>query len=159
MITSTQLSKNFTLLEFTRSGVASQRNIMNVPTELHVRNMQLLCDNVLERIRERFNKPVNILSGFRSRELNAAVGGAPDSQHTMGQAADIEVYGIRNDDLFCFIADHLNFDQVIAEQLESEDGSAGWIHVSYRQGSNRKQELSFLGKERGYVNGLVYARQ
>lgn len=157
MIKTVQLSQHFTLAEFTRSATAIERGIQNVPSDIHIRNMELLCDNIFEPVRSHFKLPVTILSGFRSLDLNRALGGAKDSQHLFGEAGDAEIYGVRNDDLYNFIKDNLSFDQLIAEQLDSEDGSAGWIHVSYRLGRNRGETLSFLGKGRGYVEGLVYA--
>lgn len=152
-----KLSRNFSLLEFTRSQKADELGIDNIPNHVHIVALQAWCDNIGEPIRAHFNLPVKVLSGFRSEELNKAVGGSPTSQHTKGEAVDIEVPGIRNDVLWKFIVDHLDYDQVIAEQIKAYDGSAGWIHVSYRRvGKQRNEALSFLGKGK-YVTGLEYA--
>jgi hypothetical protein len=101
---------------------------------------------------------VKIRSGFRSQALNRVVGGAPNSQHTTGEAADIEIPGIANADVFRHIVKNLPFDQVIAELLDRNDGSAGWIHVSYSRAKLRHEDLSFLGrgKGKGYVPGLRF---
>lgn len=149
-----KLSDHFTLEEFTRSAKADELGISNIPNALQISHMQALCDNVLEPLRKHYDKPISIKSGFRCPELNGAVGGASTSQHTKGEAADIEIYGIRNDDIWNFIVSHLNFDQVIAERLSRDDGSAGWIHVSYAV-KNRKEALS-CPKSGEYVKGLVY---
>jgi len=149
------LSEHFTLAEMTRSQTAAKRGIDNVPDDEAMANLKALCVNVLEPIRAHFNKPVTVTSGFRSAELNRMIGSAPNSQHGRGEAADIEIAGVDNDDLYNYITRHLKFDQLIAELLERDDGRAGWIHVSYTK-TNRMQQLSYLGKGRGYDVGLKY---
>lgn len=154
-----KLSHNFTLQEFTDSPKAKELGIDNIPNAIQIAAMQSLCDNILEPIRTHFNSPVRILSGFRCPELNKAVGGAITSQHTLGEAADINVHGVKNDDLWRFIVLNLNFDQVIAEKLREDDGNAGWIHISHRrEGKQRGESLSFLGNN-NYINGLHYMRE
>lgn len=151
-----RLSDHFTLQEFIDSAKATELNLANIPNQIHIMAMQLLCDTVLEPIRKHFNAPMRILSGFRSKELNAAVGGAPTSQHTLGEAADITISGIKNDELWKFIVMNINYDQVIAEHLNQKDGSAGWVHVSHsRVGNQRNQPLSCV-KNGIYMEGLHY---
>lgn len=150
-----KLSEHFDLKEFILSATAIELGIDNTPNAVQIACLQSLCDNVLEPLRVHYKSPVRILSGFRSRDLNKAVGGVSTSQHTLGEAADIHVAGIRNDDLWNFINMNLNFDQVIAEKLKQIDGSAGWIHVSHkRDGKQRGDALSFLGDN--YIKGLHY---
>lgn len=150
-----KLSPHFDLLEFTDSMKAHELEIKNIPNLLQISRMQALCDIILEPVREHFNNPVIITSGFRSPELNEAVGGKPDSQHLFGEAADIRVANTRNDDVWRFIVHHLNFDQCIAEKIRFDDGQAGWIHVSHKiAGKQRQESLSFLGEK--YVSGLSY---
>ena len=148
------LSQHFSLQEFTRS--LAHPNIPNVPNALQIRNMEDLCDNVLEPLRQHFGKPVTILSGFRSPDLNKAVGGVSTSQHCKGEAADIEIYGVANSELWQYIVDNLDFDQCIAERLSEDDGSAGWVHVSYTANKRRREDLSspVAGV---YKKGLVFA--
>ncbi len=148
-----KISEHFTLQEFTRS--LSNPDIPNVPNTAQIAAIDDLCANILEPVRKHFGKPVVIRSGFRSPELNKAIGGSASSQHMKGEAADIEVYGIANAELWNFIFHTLPFDQLIAEYLEKDDPSAGWIHVSYRQGKNRKEALSCVAKG-NYQKGLVY---
>lgn len=148
----TSLSAHFRLEEFTRTA---HPGIENVPDEGQVECLKALCLFILEPVRAHFQSTVTILSGFRSPELNTAVGGASTSQHLKGEAADITVVGLRNDDVWKFIREHLPFDQVIAERLEQDNGTAGWVHVSYCATTHRSSTLSFLGNGK-YVPGLVY---
>jgi len=148
-----RLSPHFHLSEFVESPTAKNLNIQNNPTGKIVDNLTLLCSEVLEKIRIRFNRPIHILSGYRCPELNTAVGGAKNSQHISGHAADIRVGEVNNWDVWHYIVDMLEFDQVIAEKLRQDNGAAGWIHVSYAP-INRKQALSFDGKN--LLNGLHF---
>lgn len=151
-----RLSQNFTLQEFTDSPKAKELGIDNIPNQIQIAAMIAWCDNIGEPIRAYFGQPVKILSGFRSNELNKALGGADDSQHTKGEAGDIEVHGVRNSVLWQFIVLSLSYDQVIAEKLKENDGTAGWVHVSHkREGKQRGEPLSFLGNGK-YVNGLQF---
>lgn len=134
------LSQNFSLEEMIRS--LAHPDIPNVPRATEIANMGLLCSNILEPIRAHFGKPVTIRSGFRSAELNKAVGGVDTSQHLFGQAADLEIYGVPNVDIWNYIFTRGGFDQLIAESLSLDDGSAGWIHVSYKFKNNRKDAIS-----------------
>lgn len=153
-----KLSDNFTLQEFINSSKAKELNISNVPTQIEIAALQSLCDNILEPIRAYFKLPVKILSGFRSKELNMALipPGALNSQHLIGEAADITISGVKNVDIWKFIVDKLNYDQVIAEKLKKDNGAAGWVHVSHKRiGKQRNEALSFLGHG-NYVKGLQY---
>ena len=79
------LSKNFSLEEMCRSNTASVRGLPNVPNAEQVKNLQQLCENVLQPLRNHLGKPVVINSGFRTQAVNMAVGGAKNSQHTKGE--------------------------------------------------------------------------
>ncbi|TKD52152.1 DUF882 domain-containing protein [Sphingomonas baiyangensis] len=145
-----QLSKHFNLREFTRSQTAARRDIPNVPGKAETAALKLLCEKVLEPIREQFG-PVMISSGYRSPRLNAAIGSGPMSQHTKGQAADFEVPGVSNYEVARWVQRNLAFDQLILEMWKKGDPNAGWIHVSFRE-PNRNQVLTYDG--RGYSTGL-----
>jgi zinc D-Ala-D-Ala carboxypeptidase len=150
-----QLSPHFSLAEFTASAKGKELGIENTPNAIHTENMKALCDVVLEPLRQHFGFPVQVLSGFRCHALNAAVGGSTTSQHTLGEAADIRIRGVKNEDIWMYISLNLNFDQVIAEKLKENDGNAGWIHVSHKNyGKQRGEALSFLGDK--YVKGLQF---
>lgn len=132
-----KLSKNFTLKELTRSDTARARGIDNTPTPLVVDNLQTLCVNLLQPLRDELNKPVHIASGYRCERLNDAVGGVRNSQHATGQAADIIVAGMTKDVLFEFIkSSALSVDQCIRYNNKNI------VHVSYVDvNSNREQYL------------------
>lgn len=140
-----QITKNFTLKELTYSDTAYKKNISNIPSEEEYNNMKTLCEEVLQPIRDHFGKPVRINSCFRCEELNKAVGGAKNSQHRTGQAADIEIIGMSNYELAQWIRDNLEYDQLILEYANniSQDKNSGWVHVSFvSKKSNRKQVLT-----------------
>ena len=137
-----KLSKNFSLEEMCRSNTASVRGLPNVPNAEQVKNLQQLCENVLQPLRNHLGKPVVINSGFRSQAVNMAVGGAKNSQHTKGEAADIKCkdYPYAKE-IYTWIMDNLKFDQVILERK----GKSVWVHVSFRtNGKNRQQALTML---------------
>lgn len=149
----TQLSENFTLSEFTKSQTAMRHGISNNPTPQHLASMKLLCVRVLEPVRAHYRKPVKISSGYRSAALNRVIGGATSSQHSMGEAADFEIAGVSNLEVARWMERELSYDQLILEYYSPGDPISGWIHVSYRDGRLRNQELTFDGKR--YLPGLV----
>lgn len=129
--------KHFTIEEMCRSNVAQVRRIENKPDAQQVEALTALVDNVLDPLRDRFGRPIIVSSGFRSKDLNGAVGGSKTSQHMKGEAADI-YSGTKqgNRELFELIRKYLPFDQLINENDFS------WVHVSYRaDGKNRGQIL------------------
>ena len=136
-----QLSKNLSLAEVVRSESAKRRGINNLPTAEHLENLKDLALNVFQPIRDHFKVPIYISSGYRSRILNNAVNGATKSQHCSGQAIDIDVDGtsITNKQVFDYIKDNLDFDQLIFEF--GTDKNPDWVHVSYSKDNNRKQVL------------------
>lgn len=125
-----QLSKNFTLAELCKSEVAIRRNIDNTPSEKVKNNLQVLVDNVLQPLRDKFG-PVTITSGYRSPAVNTAVGGSSVSDHCLGMAADIEIVGVDNKKLAEHIRDNFKFTQLILEFYTEGDPASGWVHVSY----------------------------
>ena len=142
-----QLSKNLMLAEVTRSETAKRRGISNMPTPEHIENFKLLAEKVFQPIREHFGKPIIISSGYRSKELNTAIGGALSSQHCQGEAIDIDMDGtdITNAQVFNYIKDNLEFDQLIWEF--GTDTNPDWVHVSYEsKGKQRKQILRAVKK-------------
>jgi hypothetical protein len=147
-----KISPNLNLYEITRSDTAKRQGIDNTPTFDHLENFKLLAEKVFEPIREHFNVPIFISSGYRSKELNKAMGGAskivngvyvPTSQHCKGQAIDIDMDGINSDVtnkmVFDYIKDNLEFDQLIWEF--GTDSNPDWVHVSYAKSGNRNQKL------------------
>ncbi len=142
-----QLSKNLALAEVTRSETAKRRGISNMPTPEHIENFKKLAENVFQPIRDHFGVPIRISSGYRSAALNKAIGGASSSQHCKGEAIDIDMDGttVTNKQIFDFIKDNVNFDQLIWEF--GTDTNPDWVHVSYNSdGAQRKQILKAIKK-------------
>lgn len=135
-----KLSNNFTLAELSNSSTAKRLGIDNTPNEQAIKNLKLLAENILQPIREHFDTTIHISSGFRSIALNKKIGGASNSQHTTGQAVDIDNDNtdITNAEIFEYIKDNLKFDQLIAEY--PKNGKIEWVHVSFAS-KNRKQVL------------------
>ena len=138
-----RLSTNFTLAEFTKSQTATRKGLDNTPGEEHLVNAKELFENVVQKVRENFGVTV-INSGYRGPALNEAVGGSSNSQHCKGEAVDIECPGTANETVAQWIADNLEFDQLILEFAEKGIPDAGWVHVSYVSEGNRKQILTAL---------------
>jgi hypothetical protein len=125
----------------TKSQTGSRKGIDNTPGQKEIENLKQLCENVLEKIRIHFGRPLNVNSGYRGPALNKAIGGAKNSQHMTGQAADIEIAGMDNKILFCWIKDNMEFDQLILEYYKEGIPDSGWVHVSWNSQGNRKQVL------------------
>ena len=136
-----QLSENFSLLELTKSQTATRKGIDNTPSPEHQENLKLLCESVLQPVRDHFGKVVTISSGYRSPELCTAIGSKITSQHAKGQAADFEIFGVSNKELADYINENLEYDQLILEYWKESDPNSGWVHCSYSAGNKRKQYL------------------
>ena len=147
------LSDHFSLAEMTKSQTAERRNLPNNPDKDAIDAMKLLCINILEPVRNHFGKPFTPSSGFRSAELCVAIGSSVSGQHTKGEAADFEVPGVSNLDLATWIVGNLDFDQLILEFYKG--GNTGWVHCSFKQEGNRRDVLTYQGKESGYQKGLI----
>jgi len=136
-----ELSKSFTLNELTKSQEATRLGIDNTPSEDHIENLKILCEKILQPIRDFYGMPVSVSSGYRSAALCEAVGSISKSQHTKGQAADFEIFGIANKDLADWITTNLDYDQCILEFWNPNEPNSGWVHCSYNNAGNRKQYL------------------
>jgi zinc D-Ala-D-Ala carboxypeptidase len=151
-----RLSEHLSLAEVTRSDSAKRKGIINNPTAEHLENFKKLAEKVFEKIRNHFGVPIHISSGYRSKELNDAVGGSKTSQHSTGEAIDIDMdgssNGVTNAMVFNYIKDNLEFDQLIWEFGTKENPD--WVHVSYE--SSGKQRKQILRAIRG-VKGTQYA--
>jgi hypothetical protein len=134
------ISKYITYQEAVTSQTAIRKGINNTPNSNALINMQLLGIRVFDIVREHFKKPIRVSSFYRSLILNNAVGGSRTSQHVTGEAIDIQATkGFTNAQIFNFIKDNLEFDQLIWEYGTKENPA--WVHVSYRKSGNRKQIL------------------
>ena len=135
-----KISDHISYKEAVNSNYAKQYKIENKPTAAHIKNMELIAEKVFEPLRDWVKYPIKINSMFRSEELNRGIKGAPRSQHLTGNAIDLTSMGGKtNLDMFHYIKDNLDFDQLIWE-YGSENPR--WLHVSYKnKKDNRKQVL------------------
>lgn len=141
------LSEHFTLSELTVSETAARNGIDNSPDDKTLQNLKRLC-LTLESIRSLVGRPINVTSGYRSPAVNKAVGGAKDSAHMSGLAADINVNGYTPLQLALLIRDGgIVFDQLIHE-YES------WVHVGLSDNPPRRETLT-IRKGTGYMKGLT----
>jgi len=141
-----RLSRNFTLPELTRSQTATRRGIDNTPDDEQIKNLERVCSEILQPVREHFGVGFSPSSGFRSVALCEAIGSSSKSQHAKGEAVDFEIPGQDNKSVAEWVRDNLNFDQLILEYYTPEDPTSGWIHCSVREYSNRKECLIYDGK-------------
>ena len=132
------LSKNFTLEEMEYSPTALRKGIDNSANNISIIHLKDLCENVLQPLRDWYDNPIKINSGYRSKELNSSIGGSLSSQHCTGQAADIDTLN-DNADLFFHIKRHMQFDQLIWEFGDHTNPS--WVHVSFKKHGNRNHVL------------------
>ena len=141
-----KLSKNFSLAEITRSNTAKRIGIKNEPNKEHLNNIQALIRKVVQPLRDAIG-PIRISSGYRSPELNRAIGGSNKSQHCKGQALDLQFWEngeMNNKKIYDWIlSSGIDFDQMINEFDYS------WIHISFNEFKNRKQVLKAYKDEDG----------
>jgi len=151
------LTTNFSLAELTKSETALRKSMPNDPNEAIVANLKLLAEKVLQPIRDHYATGIKVNSGYRSPDVNAAVGGSRTSDHCKGQAADIEIPGIANAVLAAYIKENLKFTQLILEFYTPGIPDSGWVHVSYDPNNLKCQAMTAV-KQDGktvYLNGLV----
>lgn len=135
------MGRFFTIGELCHSNEADKRGIPNRPNTAQKMNMDKLIERVLDPIRSLYGKPIYVNSGFRCPTLNNVVGGARNSQHMEGKAADITAGN--NDEnkklwdvvMFLFQEGDIEFDQLI------DENDMSWIHISYNEDNNRGQIL------------------
>lgn len=136
-----RLTRHFKLSEFTRSETASRLGIDNsVRDPQVVNNLRRLCEKVLEPLRQHFNVPIVVNSGYRCARLNAAVGGARNSNHLTGCAADLSVPSEAvATQWFSWLKANTDYDELIQER--TSQGSLPWIHVALRPTANRRKTM------------------
>lgn len=135
---------------------AKRFGIENEPDAWTIKNLTVVAENVFQKVRDHFGVPIAVSSGYRSEDLNKVLGGSRHSQHITGRALDLDahVHGrITNADIFNYIKENLDFDQLIWEY--GDEVEPDWIHVSYiRSDENRKRCLRAT-KERGVTTYTV----
>jgi len=149
-----QLSENFKLSEFVKTSTGFD----NVPPADVIEQLKLLCKNILQPLRNHLGKPITITSGYRSPLVNSNVpGSSKTSQHMKGQAADLQIAGMTNQQIIDVVRSlRLPYDQVIDEERKNliTGNTSKWIHISYNPAGARKQWMTRrdpgLGREREY---------
>jgi hypothetical protein len=153
-----KLSLHLDLSEVVRSESAKRKGISNMPTAEHIANFKILAEKVFEPIREHFRCPIHISSGYRSKELNAAIGGSATSEHCSGQAIDIDMdgtpNGVTNRMVFDYIKDNLDFNQLIFEFGDAQNPD--WVHVSYSATGNQRKQILRASRVNGKTTYSPY---
>lgn len=131
-----KISEHVSYEEAIKSQTGVRKGIINIPTAFEINNMEIVAHACFEPLRSWWGKPLVVSSFFRCKELNAAIGGVPTSQHCQGKAIDIDTGSKEdNEKLFEYAKSNLKFDQLINEYDFS------WVHISYDMGHNRNQVL------------------
>jgi hypothetical protein len=153
-----KISEHLDLSEVTRSETAKRRGVSNEPTPEHLENFKKLAENVFEPIRKHFGVPIHISSGYRSKALNAAIGGSATSQHCKGEAIDIDMdgssKGVTNKMVFDYIKSNVKFDQMIWEF--GTDTAPDWVHVSYNSDGKQRGQILKAIKSNGATKYVPY---
>ncbi|MGB1086680.1 MAG: D-Ala-D-Ala carboxypeptidase family metallohydrolase [Methylophilaceae bacterium] len=142
------ISKYISWDEAVKSKTAEKHEIENSPNENQIQEMKKLAKNIFDPLRIWARHPIRVNSFFRSPELCLKLKSKATSQHTKGQAIDIDSLGEKtNSDLFYYIKENLNFDQLIWEF--GDDENPDWIHVSYvSENANRGNVLKAIKKNK-----------
>ena len=144
-----RISKHISYKEATFSQTATRKDIDNTPNEEVLCRMKAVAENIFEPLRAHVGGPIKINSFYRSINLNVAIGGVKSSQHTRGEAMDIDdTFGhMSNKEMFEFIKDELDFDQLIWEF--GDDNNPAWLHVSYVSNENNRRRILKASKQQG----------
>ena len=143
------ISEHISYKEGVYSNTATRRGINNTPNDEQLANMELVAEEVFEPLRKWVGGPIKINSFFRCPELNKSIGGSSKSQHCKGQAIDIDdTFGkATNAEMYHFIKDNLDFDQIIWEF--GNDDNPDWIHVSYASAEENRNRCLKAHRENG----------
>ena len=135
-----QLTRNFSLSELIKSDTAIRKGIDNNPNADQIEKLKLLCENILQPVRDHFGR-VKCTSGFRSVELCLAINSSAESQHAKAEACDFECIGVDNVEVADWIKSNLSTDQLILEYYKIGEPNSGWIHASWIPENRREQFL------------------
>mgnify|MGYP003114282530 FL=1 len=149
------ISKHISYKEGVYSITAIRKGIDNEPNEEQLSNMKLVAEKIFEPVRTHFKVPIKVNSFFRSPDLNKAIGGSTKSQHCKGQAIDIDdTYGkIKNSDIYWWIKDNLDFDQMIWEFGNNDNPD--WVHISYVSPDKNRNRCLKAYREDGKTKYMV----
>jgi len=144
------LSPHFSLKEMTQSQTALRAGITNDPNGSQIYYIKHLCTDILEPLRDYYEAPIKITSGYRSQALCELIKSSPQSQHCAnnGAAADFEIPTYDNKEVASHIKNNFDFDQLILEYYDKSDKNSGWIHCSLKIDNNRKKSL--MKDDKGY---------
>ena len=142
-----RLSDHFTLSELTKSSTAERLGMDNTPDDEAIKNLAVLCEMILEPVREHYGIAFAPNSGFRGLLLNRAIGSSDSSQHVTGHAVDFELPGIANKEVALWVQENCEYDQLILEFYKEGIPDSGWVHCSYTQErKNRNSARVYDGK-------------
>ena len=143
------ISKHISEKEATKSITAMRLGLANTPDGAILTNMKEIAESVFEPLRKWVGGPIKVNSFYRSEALNKAIGGSSTSQHCQGKAMDIDdIYGFKsNSEMFNFIKENINFDQMIWEFGDSTNPD--WIHVSYVSDSSNRNKILKAVRDKG----------
>ena len=149
------ISKHISYKEGVYSITATRLGINNTPNDDQLKNMELVAEEVFEPLRGYVDGPIKINSFFRSPDLNKAIGGSTKSQHCKGQAMDIDdTYGkMKNSEMYYWIKEHLDFDQMIWEF--GDDNNPDWVHISYVSPEDNRNRCLKAYREDGKTKYMV----
>ena len=149
------ISRHISYKEGVYSITATRKGIDNTPMDDHLRFMEIIAEEVFEPLRTWVGGPIKINSFYRSPKLNKAIGGSATSQHCKGQAMDIDdTFGkATNAEMFHFIKENLDFDQMIWEF--GDDDNPDWVHVSYVSADKNRNRCLKAYREDGKTKYIV----
>lgn len=149
-----RISEHVSYREAIKSNTATRRGIDNTPSDYEITNMVGVAENIFEPLRKWVGGPIKITSMYRCEELNRAIGGSSRSQHCEGRAMDLDdTFGYKtNKEMFEYIRENLNFDQLIWEF--GDDNNPDWIHVSYISDDENRNRVMRAEK----INGKTQYR-
>ena len=149
------ISKHVSYKEGVYSITALRLGLNNDPNAYHLNNMKVISEKIFEPLRMHVGGPIKINSFYRGPELNKAIGGSSKSQHCKGQAIDIDdTFGhMSNADMYYWIKENLNFDQMIWEF--GDDNNPAWVHVSYVDDDNNRNRCLKAYRENGKTKYMI----
>ena len=143
------ISKHISWHEGTYSRTGERKDLDNTPNEEQLKCMKEVAENLFEPLREWVGGPIKINSFFRGEPVNTAIGGSRKSQHMKGQAIDIDdtFRHKTNAEMYYYIKDNLDFDQMIWEF--GDDKNPNWLHISWVSHRPNRKKLTIAKKVNG----------
>ena len=152
-----KISEHVTYKEAIKSNTATKLGIPNNPSVNQIEVMKRTAKKLFDPVREFINAPLGVSSFFRSQQLNIAIGGSPTSQHCKGEAIDIDADMYENGtnkEVFDFIKNNLDFDQLIWEYGNEEEPA--WVHVSNNDNGKNRNQVLRVYRENGKPKYILF---